>query len=132
MNNTLTPLWQQLEINNDTFAAVINPPENYFEMLGGNISQHRNLPSLNAGRFDLIHVFITDASSLKDQIMESLFSLTPWGIIWVSWKTDSPKTTNSVNQDLIKKTAKVLGLSAEFTLTIHDGWNTIKLIPKTS
>jgi hypothetical protein len=132
MNTKLIPLWQQLEISNDTFAAVINPPENYFQLLGGNVTQQRSLPGLNAGRFDLIHVFVTDASLVKDQIMESLFSLTPWGIIWVSWKTDSPKTTNSVNQDKIKKTAKVLGLSAEFTLTIHHGWNTIKLTPKTS
>jgi hypothetical protein len=132
MTTKLKPLWQQLEISNDTFAAVINPPENYFEMLDGNVTQQRNLPGLNAGRFDLIHVFITDASQVKDQIMESLFSLTPWGIIWVSWKTDSPKTSKSVNQDIIKKTAKVLGLSAEFTVTIHDGWNTMKLIPKTS
>jgi len=132
MNTKLIPLWQQLEISNDTFAAVINPPENYFQLLGGNVTQQRSLPGLNAGRFDLIHVFVTDASLVKDQIMESLFSLTPWGIIWVSWKTDSPKTTNSVNQDKIKKTAKVLGLTAEFTLTIHDGWNTIKLTPKTS
>jgi hypothetical protein len=132
MNTKLKPLWQQLEITNDTFAAVINPPENYFEMLDGNVTQQRNLPGLNAGRFDLIHIFIADASLVKDQIMESLFSLTPWGIIWVSWKTDSPKTANSVNQEIIKKTAKVLGLSAEFTLTIHDGWNTMKLIPKTS
>jgi hypothetical protein len=132
MNIKSTPLWQQLEITNDMFAVVVNPPENYFEMVDGNVTQQRNLPGLNAGRFDLIHVFITDASLLKDQIMESLFSLTPWGIIWVSWKTDSPKTTNSVNQDKIKKTAKVLGLYPEFTLAIQGGWNTIKLVPKTS
>jgi hypothetical protein len=124
-------MWQQLEITNDLFAAVVNPPENYFEILGGVVAKQKSLAGLNAGRFDVIHLFETDAEVLKDQIMEALFSITPWGMIWVSWLINEEALHNSISADDIRRSAQSLGLVDEKIIEFDKQWWAMKLIPAT-
>ena len=53
-------LYQKLGIESDHYAAVVNPPANYFELLEGVIEQQKELEGLHKGRFDVIHYFVDD------------------------------------------------------------------------
>ena len=54
----MKPLYQKLGLTNETVAAVVNPPDNYFILLGGTVGLQKEYSSLSVGRFDLIHLYL--------------------------------------------------------------------------
>lgn len=123
-------LYKILELDNEKVAAVVNPPENYFELVGGTVAQTKNYNSLRAGRFDVIHLFVSDKIQLTELLKESVFSVSPWGTIWVSAPLKTEKSKDQLNDVIINKLALPHGLMLVNTISIDDKWNASKLIFK--
>lgn len=126
--NFKKPLYQKLGIEADHYAAVVNPPDNYFELLQGNIEQQKVLEGLHKGRFDVIHYFVEDKEKINFSIMEAMFSITPWGMIWISWPKKSSTNKNGYSEDLIRKAALKLGLVDVKVCYVDEKWSALKLV----
>ncbi len=121
-------LYQKLGIESDHYAAVVNPPANYFELLGGVIEQQKELEGLHKGRFDVIHYFVDDKNKVNDAVMEAMFSITPWGMIWISWPKKSSNNKAGFSEDIIRKVALKLGLVDVKVCSIDNTWTALKLV----
>jgi hypothetical protein len=111
-------------------SVVVNPPENYFNLLGGTVGQTKNFPSLKSGRFDVIHLFITDKIQLAELLKEAIFSVSPWGTIWISTSIITEKNKDLITEPFLKKSALQYGLLVVDTTVIDENWNASKLIFK--
>jgi hypothetical protein len=123
-------LYKILELDNEKVTVVVNPPENYFNLLGGTVGQTKNFPSLKSGRFDVIHLFITDKIQLAELLKEAIFSVSPWGTIWISTSIITEKNKDLITEPFLKKSALQYGLLVVDTTVIDENWNASKLIFK--
>ena len=123
-------LYKILELDNEKVAAVVNPPENYFELLGGTVAQTKKYYSLSAGRFDVIHLFASDKNQLNELLKESIFAVSPWGKIWVSFLLKPEKAKDAINESNIRKLASPHGLILVETININEMWSASKFIFK--
>jgi hypothetical protein len=80
---------------------------------------------------DLVHLFVTEAKGLAALLRKYRATITPDGMIWVSW----PKKTSGIATDLsdivVRDTALRLGLVDIKVCAVDDTWSGLKLvIPK--
>jgi hypothetical protein len=121
-------LYEKLGLTNETVAAVVNPPDDYFSVLGGTVGTQKEYPSLSAGRFDLIHLYVNSKEELESLLKESVYSVSPWGMVWVSWQKKDKYAKTDVSEELIKKVAQPLGLMDVKVTAVDDTWLALKLV----
>jgi hypothetical protein len=121
-------LYEKLGLTNETVAAVVNPPDDYFTVLGGTVGMQKEYPSLSAGRFDLIHLYVNNKEELETLLKESVYSVSPWGMVWVSWQKKDKYAKTDVNEDMIRKVALPLGLVDVKVASVDDTWSALKLV----
>lgn len=121
-------LYEKFGLTNETVAAVVNPPDDYFTLLGGTVALQKEYSSLSAGRFDLIHLYVNSREELERLLKESVYSVSPWGMVWVSWKKKEKYAKMDVTEDLIRKLALPLGLVDMKVISIDDAWFALKLV----
>ncbi len=124
----MKPLYQKLGLTNETVAAVVNPPDNYFILLGGTVGLQKEYSSLSVGRFDLIHLYVNSKEELETLLKESVYSVSPWGMIWVSWQKKDKYTKTDVTEELIRKAALPLGLLDIKVTAVDSTWLALKLV----
>jgi len=97
-----TPLVKKLGIKEGNSILIVNPPDNYIELLGGlppNI--HRALPGeIN---IDFIHYFETSLSTFEQKFFQLKEQLTRDGMLWISWPKGSSKVETDLNRDIIRE-----------------------------
>ncbi len=91
-----TPLIRKLGIKEGFTVLVIDPPSNYWKLLGRLPADVELLKKSSRRRLDFVHVFATDATPLKRQLKTVRNKIVPNGMIWVSW----PKKASRVPTDL--------------------------------
>ena len=76
-----TPLVQKLGLRPGMKVQLVHPPENYFELLGQNISGQL----VQNGKPDFVHLFAVNRKELEKDFNKLIQKLPPDAIIWISW-----------------------------------------------
>ena len=121
------PLIVKLGIKEGFTIFVINPPVNYYEMLGKlppAVSIKKNLSS----ETDFIHFFTENKKEYLSKLASLKKNLSKSGMLWISWPKRSSKITTDLNENIIRDIALKNGLVDVKVCAIDDIWSGLKLV----
>lgn len=125
-----TPLVKKLGIREGMTMAVLDPPENYWDLLEG-LPEDLTIADPEAAGLDFLHVFAGEKAGLEARLRELQGRIAQNGMIWVSW----PKQVSGVETDLTGDIVRQAGLSAGLVdvkvCAVDEIWSGLKfMIPR--
>ena len=132
-----TPLTKKLGIKEGSLILVIDPPDNYLNLLvsipeGVRISGLPDSapwrPSEIGNGFDMIHLFTNSRATLLQELSESMRHLKSNGTFWVSWYKKAAKLPTEITEDTIRDAALPIGLVDVKVCAVDEKWSGLKLV----
>ncbi|HKX84799.1 MAG TPA: DUF3052 family protein [Pyrinomonadaceae bacterium] len=125
-----TPLAKKLGFKENMSVIVIDPPDNYLELLdplprGVSV---RNRETVNGSAVHLIHFFTNSRDELFKGLAEFKNLIRQDGSIWVSWYKKAAKLSTEITEDTIRDAALPLGLVDVKVCAVDDKWSGLKLV----
>jgi hypothetical protein len=121
------PLLLKLGLKEGSGFLCINPPSNYFKLLGKFPSKVRILQKLG-GEIDLIHYFTKSSFELRKELPVLKKHLSKSGMLWISWPKKSSRIETDLNEDIIRNFALSGGLVDVKVCAIDEVWSGLKLV----
>lgn len=118
----------KLGIREGNCLWLINPPDNYEELLGivpANLTFHTQD---TAPQYDVIHLFTNKHSELEQRLYEAKERIHKKGMIWVSWYKKSAKLPTEISEDNIRRAALDIGLVDVKVCAVDEQWSALKLV----
>jgi hypothetical protein len=126
-----TPLAKKLGIRAHTRLVVRAAPDNYRALLAPLPEGVQSARRIDA-RTDLIHLFATRATALRQGLAAARQNMRMNAVIWVSW----PKQASGVDTDLsengVRALALPLGLVDVKVCAVDETWSGLKLVLRVS
>lgn len=122
-----TPLLKKLGVKPEYKMLLINPPDNYFELLEINVAdqlaQRNDVP-------DWIHLFVKSNKDFESEMKKLLLiaKKNPAITIWVSWYKKSSGISTDVTEDVIRNFALKNKLVDVKVCAVSDIWSGLKLV----
>lgn len=122
-----TPLIQKLGIKPGMKVLVINPPQNYFQLLQSDISKQYVSPNETP---DFVHLFAETNTVFKDEMKKILPICSKKSniVIWVSWYKKSSGIETDLTEDLIRSFALQNDLVDVKVCAVSNEWSGLKLV----
>jgi hypothetical protein len=122
-----TPLLQKLGIKPGLKILLLNEPDNYFELLGTNISDQ--LSSKNQIP-DLVHLFVKNNKEFETMMkkLEPVYKKNSGITIWISWYKKAAKIATDITEDTVRNYALNNGLVDVKVCAVSDIWSGLKLV----
>lgn len=120
------PLVAKLGIKPGSTIAILGAPRGYERLLGRLPEVRRR--STATGRLDFVQFFTTEKHELERRFATLARSLTPAGMLWISW----PKKASGVATDLTEDVIRAVGLAhglVDVKVAAVDGvWSGLKFV----
>jgi accessory colonization factor AcfC len=122
-----TPLIKKLGIKPEMKIMVIHDPEEYFDLLGVNVSDQyfskNEVP-------DFIHLFAKNIAVFKKEMAGVLkfCKKNPTIIIWVSWYKKSSGISTDLSENIIREFALKNSLVDVKVCAVSEVWSGLKLV----
>lgn len=122
-----TPLIKKLGIKSEHKLLLINKPDNYFELIGEDVTKQLAKPS---DKIDLVHLFILSIKEMDKELkkLKPVIKKNTAISIWVSWYKKSAKMNTDVNEDAIRDYALANDLVDVKVCAVSDLWSGLKLV----
>lgn len=121
------PLAAKLGIKPGLRLYARHAPGNYLELLGA-LPQGVEVLSRPSGKMDLVHLFNTDAATLRRELEQYRHKIAENGTIWVSWPKKAAKVPTDVTEDVVRELALPLGLVDVKVCAVDETWSGLKLV----
>jgi hypothetical protein len=122
-----TPLMQKLGIKAGYRICAIDPPPNYWHLLG-DLPERVSVRELGDGTFDFIHIFAGGRAQLEGQMEILKASIVPSGMIWVSWPKKASKVPTDLTENVVRELALGGGLVDTKVCAVDETWSGLKLV----
>src|SRR5579863_2734979 len=120
-------LVEKLGIKTGFKIAVVNPPENYFKLLGS-----LPLPVVvlkkPAPRMDFVHFFTRSRTEYEKRFAGFKKALASNGMLWVSWPKAASLVPTDMNENVVRNFALKNGLVDIKVCAVDDTWSGLKLV----
>ena len=132
-----TPLVKKLGVKEGFLVLVINPPNDYLDLVEPIPADVRFVgfpddppwPNNEIGQgFDLIHLFTNTRNELLMEVSESMRHMKPDGVLWVSWYKKAAKLPTEITEDTVREAAAPLGLVDVKVCAVDEKWSGLKLV----
>lgn len=123
-----SPLLKKLGIKANFRCCFVQPPSNFFELLGELPTGIVILNDLEATELDYIHLFATSDAEFDQYFGPLLQGMKQTGMIWVCWYKKASGKATDLNGNIIRGTARNLGLVDAKVCSIDDDWSALKLV----
>ena len=77
---------------------------------------------------DLIHVFVTERSTLERELVSLRGAIKPDGVVWVSWPKKASKVPTDITEDTVREVCLPLGFVDVKVCAVSDVWSGLKLV----
>jgi hypothetical protein len=122
-----TPLPKKLGIKENFKIGLVNPPENFLELIGP-LPSNAQIVTRLIKPLDLVICFVNSRSALAKQFSPLAAKLCVNGMIWIAW----PKKNSGVRTDLDFGQVQHIGLDAGLVdvkiCAIDDIWSGLKFV----
>lgn len=121
-----TPLIKKLGFKPGWRVAVLNAPQDYFDLLPGaeEVSFVTDLePDLNA-----VHLFLHAPEGVASQAQSAIAQLATGGMLWMSWAKKSSPLNNGVTEDLLRDQILPLGWVDVKVCAVSADWSGLKFL----
>lgn len=122
-----TPLAKKLGIKDGFEVLVIDPPDNYAELLDP-LPAVILLSTEFSPDIDLVHVFTNSRDGLCRMLDQARKLIKQNGSIWVSWYKKAAKLPTEITEDTIREAAFPLGLVDVKVCAVDEKWSGLKLV----
>jgi len=122
-----TPLLKKLGVKPEYKMLVINPPDNYFELLETDVTDQLTVRNETP---DWIHLFVKSKKEFESE-MKKLFLIVKRNraiTIWVSWYKKSSGIPTDVTEDVIRNFALKNKLVDVKVCAVSNLWSGLKLV----
>ena len=122
-----TPLLKKLGVKPEYKLLLINPPENYFELLEINVTDQltkkNDVP-------DWIHLFVKSNTEFESEMKKLLLiaKKNPAITIWISWYKKSSGISTDITEDVIRNFALKNKLVDVKVCAVSEVWSGLKLV----
>src|SRR5688572_28366492 len=122
-----TPLIKRLGIKLKMKIQLINPPDEYYDLVEMNLQPQLSKQNESP---DLIHLFEKSTKEFEKEMknIEKKIRKNSSMIIWVSWYKKSAKITTDITEDVILNYALKNGLVDMKVCAVSDIWSGLKLV----
>jgi hypothetical protein len=122
-----TPLLKKLGIKEGFRIAVLNPPKDYFKLLGRLPLGVKVVPAPK-GPMDFIHYFAQNRTEYEKKLPGLKKTMTQDGMIWVSWPKAASKVPTDVTEKVVRDFALKTGLVDIKVCAVDETWSGLKLV----
>ena len=122
-----TKLIDKLGIKKDFYLAVINPPENYTDILG-TLPDGVVIKKSLGTNLDFVHFFAHDKKQLQKIFPQLLKSIKQNGMIWVSWPKKSSKIETDIDENIVRYLGLNIGLVDIKVCAVTEIWSGLKFV----
>ena len=120
-------LIEKLGIKDGFTISIIGAPENYCATLGKLPSGAKQGKKLK-GPFDFLHFFCSKRSRLEDEFPTLKETLSPNGMLWVSWPKASSGVPTDLNENVIREIGLRNGLVDVKVCAVDETWSGLKFV----
>lgn len=121
------PLAAKLGIKPGCRLYPRHAPDYYRELLGA-LPADVEILARPTGPLHFVHLFATDAVSLRRDLETFRQRIEQDGMIWVSWPKKAAKVPTDVTEDVIRELALPLGLVDVKVCAVDETWSGLKLV----
>jgi hypothetical protein len=118
---------QKLGIKDGMRLYVKGCPVDYASLLCG-LADGVTLERRIAKDLDCIHLFTKSADELSTLLAMARRSITPDGMIWVSWPKRASRVETDVTEDVIRAICSPLDLVDVKVCAVDETWSGLKLV----
>ncbi len=122
-----TPLVKKLGLKDGTVACVRNEPPKYWDWLSplpkDVVVKKKVSPGLS-----FVHLFVKSTAEFKKEVIDAKKSMTPDGMIWISWPKKSSGVTTDLDENVIRDFALKNGLVDVKVCAVDEVWSGLKLV----
>ena len=122
---SVTPLIRKLGLTPEMKVLLIDPPVNYYELLGMDLSKQK---VVNNEKLDFVHLFVNSRSVLESTLTKLNSQIKPTTIIWISWYKKSAKIPTEITEDVIREIALKSIFVDVKVCAVTDVWSGLKLV----
>ena len=126
-----TPLAKKLGIRAHTRLVVRAAPQNYRALLAPLPEGVQSARRIDA-RTDLIHLFATRATALRQGLAAARRNMRMDAVIWVSWPKQASRVDTDLNENGVRALALPLGLVDVKVCAVDETWSGLKLVLRVS
>ncbi|MDT0607573.1 DUF3052 domain-containing protein [Croceitalea rosinachiae] len=123
-----TPLAKKLGIKNGFIIALINQPDNYFDLFSDLPCEIVLKKRLDLNSLDFIHLFCKTENELIKNGLRCKKALKKTGILWISWPKGSSKIKTDLKREPIREHLLKLGLVDIKVAAIDQNWSGLKFV----
>lgn len=122
-----TPLLKKLGIKPEMKLLLINPPDDYYNLLEVDISKQlcgkKDIP-------DCIHLFAKTMKEFETEMkkLKPLIKKNTSATIWVSWYKKAAKISTDITEDIIRSYALQNDLVDVKVCAVNELWSGLKLV----
>ncbi len=85
------------------------------------------LPNSGKGSADVVQIFLKSKKELEEQLPKLKTSVSPKGIIWVTYPKGTSSMKSDINRDVIRVYADGVGLEVVAIFSVDDDWLALRL-----
>jgi len=120
------PLVAKLGIKPGSTIAILGAPRGYDRLLGRLPEVRRR--STAPGRLDFVQFFTTEKHELERRFATLARSLTPAGMLWISWPKKASGVATDLTEDVIRAVGLAHGLVDVKVAAVDDVWSGLKFV----
>jgi hypothetical protein len=120
------PLVAKLGIKPGSTIAILGAPRGYDRLLGRLPEVRRR--STATGLLDFIQFFTTEKHELERRFATLARSLTPAGMLWISWPKKASGVATDLTEDVIRAVGLAHGLVDVKVAAVDDVWSGLKFV----
>jgi hypothetical protein len=125
-----TPLVRKLGFRSGMKCAVLDPPENYWDLLEG-LPGDLEIGDPSTPDLAFVHLFVRRRKGLEDRLGTLRGRIAQDGMIWVSWPKKASGVETDVTGDEVRRSGLAAGLVDVKVCAVDEIWSGLKLvIPK--
>jgi hypothetical protein len=118
-------LLERLQVKSGRTLRLINAPEGYTSLLGPLPERSRLVSSPQ--KADVVQFFVKNMEWLKSGLSSAINTLTPEGILWVTYPKLTSELRSDVNRDKIFQYAATLGWTGVAITSVDETWSAFRL-----
>jgi len=122
-----TPLAKKLGIKEKSVLVLVNPPEDFGELLSP-LPDGVAIESSAKASADIVHLFTNSRDELARDLAKYKQVIKQDGSIWVSWYKKAAKLPTEITEDVIRDVALPLGLVDIKVCAVDEKWSGLKLV----
>jgi len=120
------PLVAKLGIKPGSTIAILGAPRGYDRLLGRLPEVRRR--STATGRLDFVQFFTTEKHELERRFATLARSLTPAGMLWISWPKKASGVATDLTEDVIRAVGLEHGLVDVKVAAVDAVWSGLKFV----